>query len=75
MLANRDNIYTTKKDIIKFPRESTSIDFVYKIHTDMGNTMVGSFVNDELSYGPREDWIGKAHTSLAKRKIKEFNKK
>ena len=32
-------------------------------------------VTDDLSYGPREDWIDKAQTSLAKRKIKEFNKK
>ena len=32
-------------------------------------------VTDELSYGPREDWIDKAQTSLAKRKIREFNKK
>lgn len=31
-------------------------------------------VTDELSYGPREDWVDKAQTSLAKRKIKEFNK-
>ena len=32
-------------------------------------------VTDELSYGPRIDWIDKAQTSLAKRKIKEFSKK
>lgn len=31
-------------------------------------------VTDDLSFGPREDWIDKAHTSLAKRKIKEFIK-
>ena len=93
----RDNVYvyTTKGDIIELPKGSTPIDFAYKIHTDIGNTMVGAFVNDEfvtidyvlknkdrvriitdeLSYGPREDWLEKAQTSLAKRKIKEFNKK
>ncbi len=32
-------------------------------------------VTDELSFGPREDWIDKAQTTHAKRKIKEFNKK
>ena len=32
-------------------------------------------VTDDLSFGPREDWIDKAHTSLAKRKIRDFNKK
>ena len=32
-------------------------------------------VTDDLSFGPREDWINKAHTSLAKKKIREFNRK
>ena len=87
--------YTTKGEIIELPKGATPIDFAYKIHTDIGNTMVGAFVNDayvpidyilqnkdrvrivtdELSYGPREDWIEKVKTSHAKRKIKEFNKK
>ena len=95
MFADKVYVYTTKGDIIELPKGSTPIDFAYKIHTDIGNTMVGAFVNDEyvpidymlqnkdrvriitddLSYGPREDWIDKTQTSLAKRKIKEFNKK
>ena len=95
LFADRVYVYTTKGDIIELPKGSTPIDFAYKIHTDIGNTMVGVFVNDEyvpidyilqnkdrvriitddLSYGPREDWIDKAQTSYAKKKIKEFNKK
>lgn len=95
LFADRVYVYTTKGDIIELPKGSTPIDFAYKIHTDIGNTMVGVFVNDEyvrvdymlqnkdrvriitddLSYGPRVDWIDKAQTSLAKRKIKEFNKR
>ena len=95
LFADRVYIYTTKGEIIELPKGSTPIDFAYKIHTDIGNTMIGVFVNDEyvpidyvlknkdrvrivtddLSYGPREDWIEKAHTSLAKRKINEFNRK
>ena len=94
LFADKVYVYTTKGDIIELPKGSTPIDFAYKIHTDIGNTMVGAFVNDEyvqvdyilqnkdrvriitdaLSYGPREDWIDKAQTSLAKRKIKEFRK-
>lgn len=31
-------------------------------------------ITNEDSYGPREDWIDKAHTTLAKSKIKEFIK-
>ena len=74
------------------PKGATPIDFAYKIHTDIGNTMVCAFVNDEcvpvdyvlknkdrvrivtdvLSYGPREDWIDKAKTSYARKRIKEF---
>ena len=29
-------------------------------------------ITDDMSYGPREDWIEKVHTSLAKRKIRGF---
>ncbi len=31
-------------------------------------------ITDDLSFGPREDWIDKAKTTKAKRKIKEFNR-
>ncbi len=95
LFADRVYVYTTKGDIIELPKGATPIDFAYKIHTDIGNTMVGVFVNDEfvpidyvlhnkdrvrivtddLSYGPRIDWMDKAQTSLAKRKIREFYKK
>ena len=95
LFADKIYVYTTKGDIIELPVGSTPIDFAYKIHTDIGNTMIGAFVNDEyvpvdyilknkdrvrivtddLSFGPRADWLEKAHTSLAKKKIKEFNKK
>ena len=95
LFADRVYVYTTKGDIIELPKGATAIDFAYKIHTDIGNTMVGVFVNDEyvpvdyvlqnkdrvrivtddLSFGPREDWIDKAQTSYAKKKIRDFNKK
>ena len=93
LFASKVYVYTTKGDIIELPKGSTPIDFAYKIHTDIGNTMVGAIVNDEyvnvdyklknkdrvkiitdtLSFGPREEWIDKAQTTRAKRKIKEFN--
>lgn len=95
LFSDRIYVYTTKGDIIELPKGSTPIDLAYKIHTDIGNTMVGAFVNDEfvsvdyrlsnkdrvriitdeLSYGPRIDWIDKVQTTHAKKKIKEFNKK
>lgn len=95
LFSDKVYVYTTKGDIIELPKGATPIDFAYKIHTDIGNTMVGVFVNDEyvpidyilrnkdrvriitddLSYGPRDDWEEKAHTSYAKKKIREFHKK
>lgn len=95
LFSDKVYVYTTRGDIIELPKGSTPIDFAYKIHTDIGNTMVGVFVNDEfvpidyklqnkdrvriitddLSFGPREDWIDKVQTTYAKRKIREFNKK
>ena len=95
LFSDRVYVYTTKGDVIELPKGSTPIDFAYKIHTDIGNTMVGAYVNDELvpldyilqskdrvrivtdilSFGPREEWLLKAHTSYAKKRIKEFNKK
>ena len=32
-------------------------------------------ITDDLSFGPRDEWIDCAVTAKAKRKIKEFNKK
>ena len=95
LFADKVYVYTTRGDIMELPKGATPIDFAYKISTDIGNTMVGAFVNDEavpidyilknkdrvriitdeLSYGPRENWIDKAQTSFARRQIKEFNKK
>ena len=94
LFSDKVYVYTTKGDIVELPRGSTPIDFAYKIHTDIGNTMVAAIVNDEyvpinyklknkdrikivvdeLSYGPRSDWLDIAKTSYAKKKIKEFNK-
>ena len=43
-----DNIYvfTPKGDIFELPQGSTPIDFAYKIHTAVGDTMVGAIVNN-----------------------------
>ena len=93
--AEKGKTRDIKGDIIELPKGATPIDFAYKLNTDIGNTMVGVFVNDEyvpidyilqnkdririvtddLSYGPRDDWMEKTHTSYAKQKIRDFNRK
>ena len=47
LFADKVYVYTTKGDIIELPKGSTPIDLAYKIHTDIGNTMVSAIVNDE----------------------------
>ena len=48
LLSGKVYVYTSRGDIIELPVGSTTIDFAYKISSDIGNTMVGAYVNDEL---------------------------
>jgi len=41
-------VYTPKGDVIELPLGSTPIDFAYKVHTNIGDTMVGAIVNDNI---------------------------
>ena len=44
------NVYVRSAvgEVIELPVDSTPIDYAYKIHTDIGNTMVAAIVNDEV---------------------------
>ena len=47
LLSKEVYVYTPTGEKIELPLGSTPIDFAYKIHTALGNTMVGVKVNDE----------------------------
>ena len=47
LFADKIYVYTTKGEIIELPKGSTAIDFAYKIHSDIGDTMVSAVVNDK----------------------------
>mgnify|MGYP002566487762 CR=1 FL=1 len=48
ILSDKIYVYTTKGEIIELPKGSTAIDFAYKIHSDIGDTMVSAIVNDKM---------------------------
>ena len=48
VLGDNIYVYTPKGDVFELPKGSTGVDFAYKIHTKIGETMVGVVVNDTM---------------------------
>lgn len=61
-------VYTPKGDVIELPAEATPVDFAYKVHTEVGNTLVAAIVNENivpLDYHLKTGDIIKVNTSKA----------
>ena len=48
VLGENIYVYTPKGDVFELPIGSTPIDFAYRVHTKIGETMVGAIVNDNI---------------------------
>ena len=60
--------YTPKGDVVELPVGSTPIDFAYRIHSKVGDTMVGAIVNDQivpLSYELQNDDVVNIKTNAS----------
>ena len=75
VLNNNIYCYTPKGDIIELPRGASPIDFAYKIHTKVGETMVGAIVNDQivpLDYELQDNDIVKINTNKSATPSREW---
>jgi len=75
LLVNEIYVYTPKGDVFEMPIGATPIDFAYRVHSEIGNTMVGAIVNDTmvpLDYQLRDGDIVKITTNRSTGPSKEW---
>lgn len=75
VLNNNIYVFTPKGDIFELPKGATPIDFAYKIHSEVGDTMVGAIVNNSivpLNYELKDNDIVKIITNRNTSPSKEW---
>ena len=68
-------VFTPKGDVIELPEGSTPVDFAYRIHSHIGDTLVGALVNDQIvpiDYELKNDDIVKIKTNESSSPKKEW---
>ena len=75
VLNNNIYVFSPKGDIFELPKGATPIDFAYKVHTKVGETMVGAIVNNNivpLTYELKNNDIVKINTNKNSKPSKEW---
>lgn len=68
-------VFTPKGDVVELPKGSTPVDFAYRIHTAVGDKVVGAIVNDAivpLNYELSDHDIVKINTKETSTPSKEW---
>ena len=75
VLNNNIYVFSPKGDVFELPRGSTPIDFAYRIHSKVGDTMIGAIVNNNivpLDYELKDNDIVKINTSKSSTPSREW---
>jgi len=75
VLNNNIYVFTPKGDVFEMPRGATPLDFAYKVHSKVGETTVGAFVNGNivpLDYELKSNDIVKINTNKSAHPSREW---
>ena len=65
-------VYTPKGDVIELPAQSTPVDFAYKVHSEVGDRIVGAIVNDNTILAHRDKRLFFLQSCIQNREIIRF---